>query len=83
MLAYSHYDDLMRFSKDFSWGETLKPRMVKLTDGAVIIEPWDPEFLRERIDIDVKHLPDALLPAGEPFSRIWLSNGLWRPVRAA
>ena len=62
------------------WGPPLRPRVVPLEQGAVIVEPWDPEYHEERISVDGAALKDKLLPAGEDFSRIWLHEGLWRPV---
>jgi 8-oxo-dGTP pyrophosphatase MutT (NUDIX family) len=61
------------------WGEARLPRFIKLPEGAVIIEPWDPMY-GEEIKIDPEALEDAILPVGGPFSRIWLHRGIWRPI---
>ena len=61
-------------------GQALTPRLVPLEAGAVIVEPWDPEFTREEIVIPPDGLEQRVLPAGEPFSRIWFNGQLWRPI---
>ena len=48
--------------------------------GFLILEPWDPMIDRDVLP-DPQELEEAILPVGEPFSRIWNHNGLWRPVR--
>jgi hypothetical protein len=58
----------------------MSPRLVPLAEGAVIVEPWDPQYRKEEICVDFKQLPTAVLPVGEPFSRIWYDGRLWRPV---
>jgi len=35
----------------------------------------------KQIKIDPESLAGKVLPAGEPFSRLWLNQGIWRPVR--
>jgi len=60
--------------------ETFAPRLVPLERGAVIVEPWDPEFGQEEIRIRSAGLERSVLPAGEHFSRIWFDGALWRPV---
>lgn len=62
------------------WGEPLRPRYIIMDRDSVIVEPWDPEFDQLSIDIDPDTLGDKLLPVAADFSRIWLHDGLWRPV---
>jgi len=62
-----------------SWGEPRLPRLIRLSRGALILEPWDPKF-HEPTGIDEDDLERLILPAGSPFSRIWLHEGVWRPV---
>jgi 8-oxo-dGTP pyrophosphatase MutT (NUDIX family) len=62
------------------WGEPIRPRFIAMGKDAVIVEPWDPEFHQSSIDIDPDKLGEKLLPVASPFSRIWLHDGLWRPV---
>ena len=62
------------------WGSPLRPRVVPLEQGAVIVEPWDPEYHEQHISIEEADLKAKLLLVGEDFSRLWLHDGLWRPV---
>ena len=56
--------------------------MIPMDRGALLIEPWDAAYDRPEIVIDTAGLEKALLPAGEPFSRIWYHKGFYRPVKA-
>ena len=80
LLAYRSLEQLVEEARSRSWGETIRPRMVKFEKGAVIIEPWDPRYEDEPLEIDPKQLEKQLVPAGEPFSRIWFHKGRWRTV---
>jgi 8-oxo-dGTP pyrophosphatase MutT (NUDIX family) len=82
LLDYDSFEDVLEEAGGRSWGETIRPRMVKLEKGAVIIEPWDPQYGDERIDPDANEMKRRLVRAGEPFSRIWFHEGRWRPVAA-
>lgn len=78
-----HYPDLSKIQQEFgsfSWGSPRLPKIVRLADTSLIIEPWDPEY-EQTLPIDEKALKKALLPVGAPFSRLWLSEGIWRPVK--
>ncbi|CAB1077150.1 hypothetical protein JY97_03465 [Alkalispirochaeta odontotermitis] len=63
-----------------SWGQTIMPRLVPLEQGAVIVEPWDPQYHQSDIDIDPEDLPSCVLPVGASFSRIWLDQDIWKPI---
>ncbi|MBN1101840.1 MAG: NUDIX domain-containing protein [Deltaproteobacteria bacterium] len=63
-----------------TWGKPLLPVFRPLSGGGVIIEPWDPMYGRE-FSIDASRLASTVVPVGEPFSRIWYCEGIWRPVR--
>jgi hypothetical protein len=52
----------------------------RLSRGAVIVEPWDPLYSKE-LEIDDSDLERAVVPMGEPFSRIGYYEGIWRPIR--
>jgi 8-oxo-dGTP pyrophosphatase MutT (NUDIX family) len=80
LTEYGRFKDLEQARLERSWGEPRLPRLIKLPGGAIIIEPWDPMFHGE-IKVDEETLNDRVLPAGRPFSRIWLHQGIWRPVR--
>ena len=34
----------------------------------------------KELEVDEDRLEEAVLPVGEPFSRIWFHKGLWRAV---
>ena len=81
LLDYQHLKDLRKESRRRNWGRAILPRLVPLVKGAVIVEPWDPQYTEKEIQISPDALPDSILPVGEPFSRIWFDGQLWRPVR--
>jgi 8-oxo-dGTP pyrophosphatase MutT (NUDIX family) len=62
------------------WGGPRLPRIFRLEKGAVILEPWDPMIHKEDVEFDPATLKSLVLPVGEPFSRLWLWEGIWRPV---
>jgi hypothetical protein len=78
LLAYRCAEDLEAALKGRSWGDPLLPRLVRVSQGAMIVEPWDPMYDREFEAGE--DLESAVLPVGEPFSRIWCHEGMWRPV---
>jgi 8-oxo-dGTP pyrophosphatase MutT (NUDIX family) len=79
LLPYSTTGDLEAEAKTKPWGEARLPKLIKLEKGAVILEPWDP-MIHEHTPVHEKELDDKVLPVGEPFSRLWLNHGVWRPV---
>lgn len=81
LLPYGTSADLKKELETRRWGEPRLPRFIRLNKGGVIIEPWDPKYVEE-IEIDPRELEKAILPLGEPFSRIWLNRGIWRPIRS-
>jgi 8-oxo-dGTP pyrophosphatase MutT (NUDIX family) len=62
------------------WGEPRLPRVLPVEKGAVILEPWDPMIHEKEMKFDLATLKKRVLPVGEPFSRLWLYEGIWRPV---
>ncbi|MGD2096616.1 MAG: hypothetical protein PVG35_03490 [Desulfobacterales bacterium] len=80
--AFDSLADLKAEMQQRKWGRPIFPRMIQLDRGAVLIEPWDPAYNQTDIDIDAAGLENAILPAGEPFSRIWYHQGLYRPISA-
>ena len=85
LLRYEDYGDLQRELGHRGWGATIMPRLVPLAKGhgAVIVEPWDPCYGDQRVEIDPAALSDGLVPVGAPFSRLWNGDGIWRPVNSA
>jgi 8-oxo-dGTP pyrophosphatase MutT (NUDIX family) len=82
LLKYPTLEDLKQGALTRIWGTPNLPRLIALDKGAVLIEPWDVEYGQADIEIDARKLEKALLPAGEPFARIWYREGLWRPITA-
>jgi hypothetical protein len=82
LLAFDSLADLKAEMLQRKWGKPIFPRLIPLDRGAILIEPWDAAYDQFDVDIDVAGLEKALLPAGEPFSRIWYHEGLYRPVSA-
>lgn len=64
------------------WGEARLPRMINSESGSLILEPWDTEYSPSEKDQDISVDESMILPSLEPFSRIWLNEGIWKPVRA-
>jgi 8-oxo-dGTP pyrophosphatase MutT (NUDIX family) len=79
LVTYRSFEDLDQVRPVRSWGEPRLPRLIRLSEGAIIIEPWDP-MIHEEIDVDEEGLKNLVLQAGQPFSRLWLDKGIWRPV---
>jgi 8-oxo-dGTP pyrophosphatase MutT (NUDIX family) len=79
LLAYKNLPDLKKEVKTRPWGDARFPRLVPLTEGALILQPWDPMRYGEA-KVETKVLEKMILPVGVPFSRLWLHEGVWRPV---
>jgi 8-oxo-dGTP pyrophosphatase MutT (NUDIX family) len=82
LLPYTSVSDLVASTRDRAWGSALLPRLISPNEETIIIEPWDVHYHKKKIQIDPSELNRALLPVGEPFSRLWYSAGRWRPVRS-
>lgn len=80
LLDYTKLNHLQTEKHSRPWGQARLPRLVPLAQGAVIVEPWDPMYHQEKITIDPEYLPNSVLSVGEPFSRIWCDNGIWKPI---
>ena len=80
LLKFGTMDRLTQATRPRSWGDPLQPIHIKLDEGAVIMEPWDP-YYGKPVEIDPDGLAGKMIPAGEPFSRLWMYQGIWRPVR--
>lgn len=79
LLKFSSLKALKNEMKTRTWGKALLPRLIASHNGKMIVEPWDPMFDQD-VDINTSGLEKAILPPGEPFSRIWFNKGLWQPV---
>jgi len=79
---YPMLEDLKQEAQVRKWQAPNLPRLIRLEKGAVLIEPWDAQYHQAHIEIEAAGLKDALLCAGEPFSRIWYDGRLYRPIKA-
>lgn len=79
ILPFRGIKDVPDPSPASSWEMPRLPRLIRLPRGAMILEPWDP-MIHDEIRVDEEKLQDLVLPVGTPFSRIWLQEGIWRPV---
>ena len=80
MLPYADRDAIMTAVRGRSWLAPIMPRLWPLEKGALIIEPWDPEYECDNIVVDADRLEMDVLPVGTPFSRLWYDGRIFRPV---
>ena len=81
LLSYSDTESLKTQSETRPWGKARWPCLISSQHGPVILQPWDPQIHEENVDIDTKGFEDLVLPPGEPFSRLYLHEGIWKPIR--
>lgn len=81
MLTCRDLDDLMTTAHSRSWPAPIMPRLWPLVHDALIVEPWDPDYTRDVVSVDIDRLEKEVLPVGAPFSRLWRHRGVCRPVR--
>ena len=79
LLPYGTLSNLEKDARGKPWGDARLPRFILLEKGAVILEPWDP-MTNQEVEIDPAGLDMRVLAAGEPFSRLWFHQGIWKPV---
>jgi len=80
VLSHHTFADLMRALANRPWGEGRTPRAIPREKGALLLLPWDPLYDAESPPERAREAAKILEP-GEPFSRLWLSSGIWRPSR--
>lgn len=81
MLPFSKIGDFIAETRRRCWSSPIMPRLWPLETGALIIEPWDPDYDEETVHVNIERLERDILPVGEPFSRLWRHEGVFRPVR--
>jgi 8-oxo-dGTP pyrophosphatase MutT (NUDIX family) len=81
LLDFEDLEDLRAEVNGRFWGNAMLPRMIESGHGPIIIEPWDPKY-HEDIGVEEAKMEDERLSPGEPFSRIWYHEGIWKPVRS-
>jgi len=79
---YPTLKELKQEAQTRTWQTPNLPRLILLEKGSVLIEPWDAQYHQPHIEIAAADLKNAVLPAGEPFSRIWYDGRLYRPIKA-
>jgi 8-oxo-dGTP pyrophosphatase MutT (NUDIX family) len=82
MLEFGTLAELLAETRGRPWPPPIMPRLWPLEAGALIVEPWDPDYNRRTVQVDPARLEQAVLPVGAPFSRLWRHGGICRPVRA-
>lgn len=80
LLQHNMLNELRKEVSRRGWGEPRLPRVIPVEKGAVILEPWDPMIHEKEGGLDHAALRELVLSVGEPFSRLWLYEGIWRPV---
>ena len=81
LLDYPDAGSLKRKWEARPWGDTRLPRMIQSKGGPVILEPWDPQYDDMNENMDTIAFGSLVLSSDEPFSRLYLHNGIWKPVR--
>jgi 8-oxo-dGTP pyrophosphatase MutT (NUDIX family) len=81
LLQYGTLAALTQALRPGAWKEPRLPILYKLEKGGLIVEPWDLEY-GKTIRIEPAGLEDKVAAVGEPFSRIWLKKGIWRPIKS-
>jgi hypothetical protein len=80
LLPFGTLTSLFEACRSRSWGKTVLPILKKVDQEAVLVEPWDPQYGQE-LDLSSVGLIEKVLPLGEPFSRLWLHQGIWKPIK--
>jgi 8-oxo-dGTP pyrophosphatase MutT (NUDIX family) len=80
LLDYPAVEALKREWETRRFGYAKLPRMVQSKSGPVILEPWDAQYDAVCQDMEVKEFASVALPTLEPFTRIYLHNGIWKPA---
>ena len=78
-LGYPDIGGLKEEMKTRPWGETRMPKFVRMPEAALILLPWDTHFHDQEIEAETEGPGKRAAPLGKPFSRLWYSEGVWRP----
>ena len=81
LLTFDSIDTLMTEARNRSWPAPIMPRLWPLDGSDLIIEPWDPDYARDTVKVNINRLEADILPVGAPFSRLWCRRGVCRPVK--
>jgi 8-oxo-dGTP pyrophosphatase MutT (NUDIX family) len=80
LLSFGSIEGLTRAATSHSWGEPILPILLMSERERVLIEPWDPDY-GQVPELGPGDLKDMVLPVGESFSRLWMQDGIWRPIK--
>jgi 8-oxo-dGTP pyrophosphatase MutT (NUDIX family) len=80
LLPFKTLKELSEGAVSRSWGPPILPFLFLSERGRFLVEPWDPDYGRTP-EIGPGDLEDKILPVGEPFSRLWMREGIWRPIK--
>jgi 8-oxo-dGTP pyrophosphatase MutT (NUDIX family) len=72
---------LDRVLENRPWGHPVLPVFKVFSQGALLVEPWDPLYGAD-MEIRDSDLEKPELPLGAPFSRVACRQGIWRPIRS-
>ena len=81
MLPFADLNGFIAETRRRGWPAAIMPRLWPMDKSALIIEPWDPDYARDTVSVDIDRLEKDVLPVGAPFSRLWRYRGICRPVR--
>jgi 8-oxo-dGTP pyrophosphatase MutT (NUDIX family) len=81
LLPFADLDTLMAEARNRSWPAPIMPRLWPLDNSTLILEPWDPDYTCESVNVNIDRLEADILPVGAPFSRLWRHRGICRPVK--
>jgi 8-oxo-dGTP pyrophosphatase MutT (NUDIX family) len=79
LLEFDSLNSLRQEIRSRFWGDPRQPIQIRFDQGIVIVQPWDPHY-GQPITIDPDRLEEKIIPVGESFSRLWLNEGIWKPV---
>ena len=51
-----------------------------MPESTLLVLPWDPHYHDQEIEVEVEGLEKRAASLGKPFSRLWYSEGVWRPI---
>ena len=80
LLSFESLEALIEAAKTRFWGDPIRPILFLKKGERFLIEPWDPDYGQEP-KIGEVDLKDLVLPVGESFSRLWMQEGIWRPIK--
>ena len=81
MLSFADLREMIAEARTRRWPASAMPRLWPLEKGGLLVQPWDPDYSRDTVRVDENRLPKDVLPVGAPFSRLWISGGVCRPLR--